>query len=131
MAILYGDSQFFLIELEISTSVVVRDVFNHLAQQLTIVGQQALLYIVTQHIAEDTTEILVTWIAEERAAVGKHTYEATQQAQNREGVHLALHTVLLVVEPPTGTKLDLAWLTTLEVTQHRSNNLVGTWIQSI
>ena len=81
MANLIRVSQFFLIELEISTSVVVRDVFNHLAQQLTIVGQQALLYVVTQHIAENTTEILVTWIAQERTAVGQHTYEAAQQAQ--------------------------------------------------
>ena len=82
MANLIRVSQFFLIELEISTSVVVRDVFNHLAQQLTIVGQQALLYIVTQHIAENTTEIFVTWIAQELTAVGQHTYEAAQQAQH-------------------------------------------------
>ena len=126
------DSRFFLlIELEISASVVVADVFNHLAKQFTIVGQQALLYVVTQHVAEDTTEILVTWIAQERAAVCQHSYEATQQTQNREGVHLALHAVLLIVEPPTGTELNLSRLTTLEVTQHGSNHLVGTRIQRI
>ena len=82
MANLIRVSQFFLIELEISASVVVRDVFNHLAQQLTVVGQQAFLYVVTQHIAEDTTEILVTWIAQERTAVRQHTNEAAQQAQH-------------------------------------------------
>ena len=40
-------SQLFLsIELEIVLSVVVADVFNHLAQQFAVVGQQALLYII-------------------------------------------------------------------------------------
>ena len=56
---------FLLIELEVTTSVVVRDVLHHLAQQLTIIGQKALLYVVTQHIAEDATEVFMTWIAEE------------------------------------------------------------------
>ena len=94
------DSQFFLIELEIILCVVVTDVFNHLAQQLAIVGQQSLLNIVAKQVAENATEVLVTRIAEERTAVGKHTYEAAQETQHAEGVHLADHAVHLVVEPP-------------------------------
>ena len=41
MANLIRVSQFFLlIELEISASVVVTDVFNHLTKQLTVIGKQ-------------------------------------------------------------------------------------------
>ena len=58
---------FLLIELEIVLCVVVRNVFHHLAQQLAIVGQQALLHIVAQQVAEDATEVLMARIAQERA----------------------------------------------------------------
>ena len=64
------------IELEVAAGVVVGDVLDHLAQQLAVVRQQALLDIVAQQVAEDAAEVLVARIAEERAAVGKHAHEA-------------------------------------------------------
>ena len=125
------DSPFFLIELEISSCVVVGNVLYHLAQQLAIVGQQPLLHIVAKEVAEDAAEILVTRIAQERARVGQHTHKATQQTEHRQGVHLLDHAVHLVIEPPTATKLNLARLTTLEVAEHRGDDLVGAGIQRI
>ena len=65
-----------LIELKIVLGVVVGDVLNHAAQQFAVVRQQALLHIITQQIAENATEVLVTRIAEERTAVGEHAHEA-------------------------------------------------------
>ena len=92
--------RFSLIELEIATGIVVADVFDHLTQELAVVRQQTLLHIVAQQVAENTTEVFMTRIAQERTAVGKHTNKATQQAKYRKSVHLTNHTVHLVVEPP-------------------------------
>ena len=125
------DSPFFLIELEISSCVVVGNVLYHLAQQFAIVGQQPLLHIVAKEVAEDAAEILVARIAQERARVSQHAYETAQQAEHRQGVHLLDHAVHLVVEPPAATKLNLAGLATLEVAEHRGDNLVGTGVQRI
>ena len=36
-----------LIELEVAAGIVVADVLNHLTQQLTVVGQQSLLHVIT------------------------------------------------------------------------------------
>ena len=72
---------FLLIELEISTSVVVRDVLYHLAEQRTVVGQQSFLHVVSKHITKDAAEILMTRIAHKRTAVGQHTNKAAQQTQ--------------------------------------------------
>ena len=73
----------------------------------------------------------MTRIREERARVGEHTHESAQQSQYREGVHLTDHTIHLIIEPPARTKLDLSGLSTLEVTQHRGNHLVGAGVQCI
>jgi hypothetical protein len=43
-----------LIELEVTSGVVVADVLDHLTQELAIVGQQPLLHVVAQQVAEDT-----------------------------------------------------------------------------
>ena len=125
------DSPFFLIELKISSCVVVGNVLHHLAQQLAIVGQQPLLHIVAKEVAEDAAEVLVARIAQERARVSQHAHETAQQTEHRQGVHLADHAVHLVVDPPAGAALDLSGLTTLEVAEHRGNDLVGAGIQRV
>ena len=61
-----------LIELKIVLGVVIGDVLDHLTQQFAIIGQQTLLNIIAKQVAEDATEILVTRIALERAAISQH-----------------------------------------------------------
>ena len=74
----------------------------------------------------------MTRIAEERTTVGQHTDEAAQQAQYGECIHLAGHTVVLVVETPTATKLNLTWArTVLEVTEHCSKHFISTRVEVI
>ena len=58
-------STILLVELEVVASVVVRDILYHAREALHVVRQQALLYIVAKQVAKQTTEILVTWVAEE------------------------------------------------------------------
>ena len=54
------------IELEVVLGIVVRYVLYHAAEHLLIVGQQALFNVVAKDVAEQTAEVLMTRIAEER-----------------------------------------------------------------
>ena len=110
---------------------MITDILYHTSQDLLIIWQQTFLYIITKKVTEDTAEILMTRITQERAAVSEHTYETAQQAKYGEGIHLPYHSIHLVIEPPAGTKLDLPGFTALEVAQHRGNHLIGTRIQRI
>ena len=73
-----------LIEIKVSTSIVVRDILHHTSQDLLIVGQQALLYVITENVAENTTEILEERVRGERARVGGHATERAQQSEDAE-----------------------------------------------
>ena len=90
------------------------------------------LDIVAQYVAQRAAEILVTRIAQERAAVGQHAHETTQQAEIRQGHHLFLHAVFLIEEPPAGTELDLTRAASvLEIAEHGGDNFIGTGIQVV
>ena len=69
------------IELEVVLGIVVRYVLYHAAEHLLIVGQQALFNVVAKDVAEQTAEVLMTRIAQERARVCEHTHETAQQAK--------------------------------------------------
>ena len=64
--------------------VVVADILDHLVDALSLitsVRDHAVLDIVTYEVTEDTTEVLMTRIREERTAIGKHTYEAREETE--------------------------------------------------
>ena len=93
-------------ETEISLRVIVADVLHHLLYEGHFLSWQlAVFHVLTDEVAQATAEVLVARVGEERAAVGQHAYETTQQAEYREAVHLAFHTVELVVEPPSAAEL--------------------------
>ena len=70
-----------LVEFKVAAGVVVRDILDHAREDLHVGRQQTALDIVGEQVAEDATELLVARIREERTAVGKHTYETTQQTK--------------------------------------------------
>ena len=94
------------LELEVVFCIVITDILNHAIEALLVVRQQSLLNVVAKQVTEKTTEILMTWIREERTAIGQHTYETAEKTKYGECVHLSCHAVELVVEPPTATELD-------------------------
>ena len=58
-----------MLELEEVLSVVVADVFNHLVNTLLLVAlewYETCLDVVADEVAEGATEVLVTWVREER-----------------------------------------------------------------
>ena len=122
-----------MLEVEISLGIIIRNVSYHLFYKGHLLGWQLAIFdILANHIAELATEILVAWIGEERTAVGKHAHEATQESEYAEGIHLSLHTIQLIVEPPSATKLNLAWCGTfLEVAYHGGNHLVVSRVDAL
>ena len=46
-------------------------------------------------------------VGQEASGIGQHSNESGQVAQVSQGDHLILHTGLVIVEPPSGTLLDL------------------------
>ena len=82
-----------LIKIKVSAGIIVRDVFNHADKCFLVVREKALFNVVSENVAEQSSEILMTRIAQERTAICEHTYKTTQQSKNREGIHLACHTV--------------------------------------
>ena len=70
------------LELEEAVSVVVADILNHLTYTVVLsTGErnQTILDVLTNQVAEGTTEVLVTRIAQERTAVGQHTYKQDEE----------------------------------------------------
>ena len=122
-----------MLEVKISFGIIIRNVSDHLFYEGHLLGWQlAVLDILTYHITELAAEILVAGIGEEGTAVGEHTHEATEQSQNAEGIHLALHTIQLIVEPPSTTELNLAGCGAfLEIAKHCGNHFIIGWVEAI
>ena len=71
-------------------------------------------------------------VAQEAAAVGQHTDEVAQQAQAGQGLHLLVHAVVGVAEPPGGAQLDLAGdLVILERTQNGAQHVEVCGVQAV
>ena len=71
-------------------------------------------------------------IADEGTAVGEHAHEGAQHAQGGQGLHLLLHALLLIQEPPGGTHLNLALhAALLEIAQHGAHGVVGGLVQAV
>ncbi len=74
----------------------------------------------------------MTGIREEAAAVGQHPHKTAQQAELRELGHLTLHAVFLIVKPPAGAELHLAWHPfALEVADHSAQHFVIARVQAV
>ena len=115
-------------ELEISLSVVVGDIGYDLGQSIVICREFTTLYPVTDQVAQDTTEVLVSGVGQEASGIGQHSNESGQVAQVSQGDHLILHTGLVIVEPPSGTLLDLSWEFLLEAADDGADGSVVIWI---
>jgi hypothetical protein len=70
IGILYG------LEIEVTLCIIIADVFNHSSQTLHIIRKKSTLYVIAQQVAQQSAEILMARIAEERSAIGKHSNEA-------------------------------------------------------
>ena len=108
------------------------DVFHHFTQQFDIRRRFAIRHPAAEHAAQHATEIFVTGVREEAAAVSQHADEATQQTELGQLCHLTFHAVLLIVEPPAGTELHLAGnAIALEITQHGRQHFVIARVQAV
>ena len=92
----------FLIEFEIVSCIVVGDILYHAAEYLIVVGQQALLYIISEDVAEQTTEIFMTWITQERTRIGEHSYETAEQTKHWKGKSVSINACTIMLLPLQG-----------------------------
>ena len=71
-------------------------------------------------------------VAQEAAAVGQHADEVAQQAQAGQGLHLLVHAVVSIAEPPGGAQLDLAGdLVVLERAQDGAQHIKVGGVQAV
>lgn len=95
-------------EAKILFCVLIADVSDEFFGPLGSIRNASSLYIVTDEVAEDATEVFVTRVGKERARIGDHSDESTEQTEVGKGVHLIAHTTFLIEEPPTRAVLNLS-----------------------
>ena len=84
------------------------------------------------HAAKASAEVFMSRIGEERTAVGQHAHKTAEQPLQGECVHLALHAIELIVEPPSAAKLNLPCLwSLLEVAYHGGQHLIVGGIDAV
>jgi len=119
-------------ELEVSLCVIVRNIGYNLGQSIVICRELAAFYPVTDQVAQDTAEILMSGVGQEASGVGQHSYESGQITQVSQGDHLILHAGLVIIEPPGGTLLDLGNSGgILETSEDGTDSLIVVRIQAV
>ena len=96
------------VESEIFYGIIVADAFYNLPERFLIVGILAVLDPSAQQFAHNPAEIFVPGVGEEASGVRQHSDEVPQAAEVGQAGHLSGHALLVVVEPPRGTLLQLA-----------------------
>ena len=119
-------------EVEVILSVIVADAAYYLVKAFVILGIFAVLDPLSYKVAEDTSEVLVSGVGNEAAAVGEHSHEACEHTEVGKRGHLCYHSVALIVEPPARAELDLAGSRCLlEVAEHSAEHVVILGIEGV
>lgn len=120
------------LKVKVILCVVVGDAGDDLLEGFVVLGVFAVGYPFTDEVAEDAAEVLVARVGYEATAIGEHADEVCERAKVSESLHLSLHAVTLVVEPPAGAELDLTGgRCRLEASEHGSENVVILGIKGI
>src|SRR5690554_3234566 len=121
------------LHVEVFFSIKVGDFLDHLTQEIVILRHFSFFYPLTQKIAEDSSEILMSWIGNKGSGISQHSHKLSKQREVRKRDHLLFHTILLVIEPPSGTELNLHDPVgfTLEVSDHGGHDIIVSGIEVI
>ena len=123
---------FIFLKLKIVSGIIITDSFDDLLQIFVIIRILSILYTVADETAENSSEILVSWIGNKASGIRKLSHKSSQHSQIGQCFHLLFHTVFIVIEPPAGTKLDLAFIRSfLEIAKHCAKNIIILGIQGI
>jgi len=121
-----------LLEVKIFFSVFVCNSADDFFKLLVVSRILSLVYPFSDKITEYASEIFVTWVGNERTAVGEHSDEVADSAEVGKCLHLRFHSVALVIEPPARTELNFTGSgSLLEVSEHSSENVVILGIKRI
>lgn len=120
------------LQVEVTLCVVVADAFHDLLQGLLIAGVLAILDPVADEVAHQAAEQFVAGVAQEATAVGQHADKVAQQPQASQGLHLLVHSVVGIAEPPSRAQLDLAGnFVILECTQDGAQHVKVGGVQAV
>ena len=97
-----------LSQIEVPLRIPEANTFYNGQKGLFIIWKLAVFHPAADQIAEDASEVLVPGVAEEAARVSQHTDESRKIAVCGESRKLIDHALLMVIEPPGTSVLDLA-----------------------
>ena len=81
--------QDFRLEIEVSFSVVIRDILHHLMDEVHLALRKfSVLYVLSKKVAEDSAEVLMTRIRQEASRISKHSHETTEKTEGGKRIHL-------------------------------------------
>ena len=120
------------IKFEISLCVVVGNILYNFGKSIVVLREFSVLYPVSNHIAENTTEVLMSCIRQEASGIGQHADETGKVSKGSKGGHLLLHTGLVVIEPPCAALLNLCNSGgILEASKDSTDGLIVVGIQAV
>ena len=121
-----------VVDLDAATKngIVVTNISYNLSHKLHIARHLAILDHCTEIVTENTAEIVMTGIREERTAVGQHPHERAQMPRSSQILQVSFHSDLVIKEPPRGTVLHLSsCLAALEAADQRHHLAVHLGIE--
>lgn len=68
-------------KIKIAFRIVEADVLDHIAQEVHIVRYFSVYNVVSEHIAQGTTEIFMAHIRQETPGVGQHAHKPAEQSE--------------------------------------------------
>lgn len=109
--VLILSSFFFYLYLKskISYCIVVRDILHNSSKNLFICRILSVFYPSADEIAENPSEILMSCIRQKASGICQHSHKITEKSQVGKGCHLIDHPLLVVIEPPCASLLDLSY----------------------
>ena len=69
------------LDCEVVFCIIKADIFNHFAQHRHIIGEQTVLSVIAEDVAQDSSKVFVPRIGQETAGVCQHSDESTQKSQ--------------------------------------------------
>ena len=126
-------SELFLgLKLEVILRILIADPANDGSQQFLVCRISSVFNPLAEQTAENTAEVFMSRIAQERTAVCQHANKSSQIAQIGKTGQLICHALEMIIEPPGGTMLNLAdGIAVLEASADRINGLVVSRIEGI
>ena len=112
--------------------IIEGNILNNGSKPFHIQRNFTILDPVSNYVAEYASEILMSGVGEEGAAICKHADERWEGSKVCKDLKLFFHAVPVIAEPPSGTKLDLSlYAFSLPAAHKCAERVVVFWIEGV